>query len=261
MISRSLLAWLLVFPHLDLTAAMHKIRLLNQDTAVTSYELLATEPNQISEASNRRALGSPSSKFLETIWSRGKKSTSEIDADLVAIAEDPKNMEWYYNHIFNPNPLRPEHHYTYHWLTGGELNESLDKAFCHKYISGDQIIFNLLKKFKSKQWKRPKKLSKDMKSKIDKALDNLFQMKDKSDHEPAIRMAHYIQVFCQISGIRPQERTELEKLILKHIQDQMVPKYTGEALDSHVRYLYRCMNRILGVKTPARPAHVWSSSR
>ncbi|OAV91430.1 hypothetical protein PTTG_12317 [Puccinia triticina 1-1 BBBD Race 1] len=243
MISKSLPAWLLVLLHLDLTAAMRIIGLWNEDAARTPYQLLTNEPNQLAEPSNTKYSQVP--KFFKRLGSSLRNKSTSTSAQNMAIAEDSDNLKHYYNHIFIRDPQHPRGSCTPQWLRGHEFDERLDSTFRHKYISGDHLLRNLLEKFRLNETEAPQKLSYDTRRLIHQALHTLLQMQPNKDPETAVRIAHYFQVFCQISGVRRQERTKLNHLILACLKKHIEPLVTSRRLNRHGRYLYRWMERIL----------------
>ncbi|WAR53782.1 hypothetical protein PtB15_3B291 [Puccinia triticina] len=164
MIAKSLLAWLVVLPHLDVAVAMNTIRPGNGDAALASFRVV-NEPNQLAESANTK--------------------------------EDPNDAERerYYNHIFGPDAedRKTDRCSTRQWLSGGAFDERLDSAFRHKYISREEILSNLLKKFGKIENEPPQDLSDEMKSDLDEALRILFLTQNGKDPETPIQIAHYFQ--------------------------------------------------------------------
>ena len=242
MVSRCLLAWLLVLPHLDLTAAMHA---WTDAAATTSYTRLESQPlpNQLTTISDAKVSSFSAGSIFSWIRKKTFPPKIKIDPEQIAFAEDPENLKIYYNAIFDtehvlPDPKRSP---AYLWLQGLNIeNHYIQNAFCHKYVTTDKIVWNLLEKFKSEEKKNPQELSGDMKRQLELALNELLQMQQNEDQETAVRIAHYISVFCEITGTRPKERHQLNKLIIKHIKKWGQDKH----FNRHGEYLYVCMRRI-----------------
>ncbi|OAV91433.1 hypothetical protein PTTG_27991 [Puccinia triticina 1-1 BBBD Race 1] len=144
---------------------------------------------------------------------------------------------------------------TRQWLSGGAFDERLDSAFRHKYISREEILSNLLKKFGKIENEPPQDLSDEMKSDLDEALRILFLTQNGKDPETPIQIAHYFQVFCQMSGVRHQERSKLNQLILTHIEGQLESMSRSGSLSKDCQYLYNSMKKILHARPPKIPGN------
>ncbi|WAQ82956.1 hypothetical protein PtA15_3A322 [Puccinia triticina] len=190
MIAKSLLAWLVVLPHLDVAVAMNTIRPGNGDAALASFRVV-NEPNQLAESANTKVASFP--KLFPGLRSWSKRLTCKE----IAIIEDPNDAERerYYNHIFGPDAedRKTDRCSTRQWLSGGAFDERLDSAFRHKYISREEILSNLLKKFGKIENEPPQDLSDEMKSDLDEALRILFLTQNGKDPETPTQIAHYFQ--------------------------------------------------------------------